>query len=160
MSTFFYMFMNFPGFGILLSKITTFLYNWRKLSLFLHFDELYKMLILIRLDDEDFSSDSGIEKLTQLWEDVFTIEPKVNRMASEFKSCFEVSNRNKVETFFDNKVKYIEPDSKYLIVFYFFIIKSVRLRDLSMVWYIILVVKNCVLKLMIIIFNLSFREMI
>ena len=77
------------------------------------------MLILIRLDDEDFSCDSGIEKLTQLWEDVFTVEPKVDQMTSEFDSCFEVSNRNKaqirgsldlwnkVETF-----KYIEPDSK------------------------------------------------
>ena len=77
------------------------------------------MLILIRLDDEDFSCDSGIEKLTQLWVDVSSVDQKVDQMTSEFDSCFEVSNRNKaqirgsldlwnkVETF-----KYIEPDSK------------------------------------------------
>ena len=70
------------------------------------------MLILIRLDDEDFSCDSGIEKLTQLWEDVFTVEPKVDQMTSEFDSCFELSNRNKVEMF-----KYIEPDSNYYFYF-------------------------------------------
>ena len=84
------------------------------LHFFGDFDTLYKMLILIRLDDEDFSCDSGIEKLTQLWEDVFTVEPKVDQMASEFDSCFEVSSnrKNKVEMF-----KYIEPDSNYYFYF-------------------------------------------